>query len=138
MFALAIAAPHSVPETRARLVILLGGNTGIDALVKQAQPELASIRTRPVGKLLKEDAQADFWVLLSPGGKTAKVDAVRFISGSEKLRPFAPKLRDLEYGPMFPDPSPIRLIRRGTLACSASTGDCTFTLIRPEDVRALN
>jgi hypothetical protein len=39
---------------------------------------------------------------------------------------------------MFPDPSPIRLIRRGTLACSASTGDCTFTLIRPEDVRSVN
>jgi Flp pilus assembly protein TadD/transglutaminase-like putative cysteine protease len=138
MFALAIAAPHSIPETRARLVILLGGNTGIDALVKQAQPELGSIRTLPAGKLLKEAAQADFWVLLSPGGKTAKVDAVKFISGSEKLRPFAAKLSDLEYGPMFPDASPIRLVRRGTLACSASTGDCTFTLIRPEDVRALN
>jgi Flp pilus assembly protein TadD/transglutaminase-like putative cysteine protease len=138
MFALAIAAPHSIPETRARLVILLGGNTGIDALVKQAQPELASIRNLPAGKLLKEDARADFFVLLSPGGKTAKVDSVKFISGSEKLRPFAAKLRDLEYGPMFPDASPIRLVRRGTLACSASTGDCTFTLIRPEDVRALN
>ena len=138
MFALAIAAPHSVPETRARLVILLGGNTGIDALVKQAQPELASIRTLPVGKPLKEDAQADFWVLLSPGGKAAKVDTVKFISGSEELRPFAAKLRDLEYGPMFPDASPVRLVRRGTLACSASTGDCTFTLIRPEEVRSVN
>ena len=69
---------------------------------KQAQPELASIRTLPAGKLLKEDAQADFWVLLSPGGKTAKVDAVKFISGSEKLRPFAAKLRDLEYRPDVP------------------------------------
>src|SRR6201993_2134832 len=37
MFALALAAPHSVPETRARLVILLGGNAGIDERVKQAQ-----------------------------------------------------------------------------------------------------
>jgi tetratricopeptide (TPR) repeat protein len=138
MFALAIAAPHSVPETRARLVILLGGNTGVDALVKQAQPELASIRTLPAGKLLKEDAQAEFWVLMSPGSKTAKVDAVKFVSGSEKLRPLAAKLRDLEYGPMFPDASPLKLIRRGTLACSASTGDCAFTLIRPEDVRSLN
>ena len=138
MFALALAAPHSVPETRARLVILLGGNTGIDERVKQAQTELASIRTLPAGKLLKEDAQADFFVLLSPGGKNAKVDAVKFISGSEKLRPFVAKLRDLEYGPMFPDASPIRLVRRGTLSCSASTGECTFTLIRPEDVRALN
>jgi Flp pilus assembly protein TadD len=138
MFALAIAAPHSVPETRARLVILLGGNTAVDALVKQVQPELTSIRAMPAGKLLKEDAQADFFVLLSPGGKNARVDAVKFISGSEKLRPFAEKLRALEYGPMFPDSSPIRLVRRGTLACSASTGDCTFTLIRPEDVRSVN
>jgi len=138
MFALAIAAPHSVPETRARLVILLGGNTGIDERVKQAQAELASIRTLPAGKLLKEDAQADFFVLLSPGGKNAKVDAVKFMSGSEKLRPFAAELRDLDYGSMFPDAAPVKLVRRGTLACSASTGDCTFTLIRPEDVRSVN
>jgi Flp pilus assembly protein TadD len=137
-FALAIAAPHSVPETRARLVILLGGNTGIDERVKQAQAELASIRTLPAGKLLKEDAQADFFVLLSPGERNAKVDAVKFISGSEKLRPFATKLRDLDYGSMFPDAAPVKLVRRGTLACSASTGDCVFTVIRPEDVRSAN
>ena len=138
MFALAIAAPHSVPETRARLVILLGGNTGLDDRVKQAQGELASIRTLRAGKLLKEDAQADFFVLLEPGGKNAKVEAVKFISGSEKLRPLAAKLRDLDYGPMFPDAAPAKLARRGTLACSALTGDCTFTLIRPEDVRSAN
>jgi tetratricopeptide (TPR) repeat protein len=138
MFALAIAAPHSVPETRARLVILLGGNTGLDDRVKQAQGELASIRTLRAGKLLKEDAQADFFVLLEPGAKNAKVEAVKFISGSEKLRPFAAKLRDLDYGPMFPDAAPAKLVRRGTLACSALTGDCTFTLIRPEDVRSAN
>jgi Flp pilus assembly protein TadD/transglutaminase-like putative cysteine protease len=138
MFALALAAPHSVPETRARLVILLGGNTGIDERVKQAQAELASIRTLRAGKLLKEDAQADFFVLLSPGGKNAKVDAVRFISGSEKLRSFVAKLHDLDYGPMFPDAAPVKLVRRATLACSASTGDCAFTLIRPEDVRSVN
>jgi hypothetical protein len=94
MFVLALAAPHSVPETRARLVILLGGNSGIDERVMQSQTELTSIRTLRAGKLLKEDAQADFWVLLSPGGKVAKVDAVKFISGSEKLRPFAAKLHD--------------------------------------------
>jgi Flp pilus assembly protein TadD/transglutaminase-like putative cysteine protease len=138
MFALAIAAPHSIPETRARLVILLGGNAGVDALIEQVRPELASTRKLPAGKLLKEDAQADFFVLLSPGGKNARIDAVKFISGSEKLRPFAEKLRSLEYGPMFPDSSPIRLVRRGTLACSASSGDCTFTLMRPEDVRSVN
>jgi Flp pilus assembly protein TadD len=138
MLALAIAAPHSVPETRARLVILLGGNTEVDARVQQAQTELASIRTLPAGKLLKEDAQAEFFVLLSPRDKNARVDAVKFISGNEKLRPFADKLRALDYGLMFPNSSPIKLVRRGTLACSASYGDCTFTLTRPEDVRSVN
>jgi tetratricopeptide (TPR) repeat protein/transglutaminase-like putative cysteine protease len=138
MYALAIAAPHSVPDTRARLVILLGGNTGIDALVKKDQPELVAMRKLQAGTLLKEDAEADFFVLLSPGEKNAKADGVKFISGSEKLRPFAAQLRALNYGPMFPDASPIKLVRRGTLACSAATGDCTFTLIRPEDVRTVN
>jgi Flp pilus assembly protein TadD len=138
MFALSLAAPHSVPETRARLVMLLGGNTGIEALVKRAQSEVASIRMLPAGKLMKEDVQADFFILLSPGAKNAKVERVKFISGSEKLRPFAEKLRALEYGPMFPDSSPVKLVRRGTLACSAATGDCTFTLIRPEDLRSVN
>ena len=138
MFALAIAAPHSDPETRARLVILLGGNAGIDDLVKKAQPELASLRKLPAGKLLREDAQADFYVRFSPGVKGAKVDGVKFVSGSEKLRPFAEKLRTLDYGAMFPDGSPVKLVRRGTLACTEATGNCTFTLIRPEDVRATN
>jgi tetratricopeptide (TPR) repeat protein len=138
MYALALAAPNSVAETRARLVILLGGNTGMDALVKQAQPELASIRKFQVGKLLNEDVHADFLVLLSPGEKTAKVESVRFVSGSEKLRPFASKLRSLNFGPMFPDASPIRLVRRGTLACSATMSDCTFTLIPPEEVHSIN
>ncbi|MGH9745037.1 MAG: DUF3857 domain-containing protein [Candidatus Acidiferrales bacterium] len=138
MFALAIAAPHSVPETRARLVILLGGNTGVDSLVDAARPEHVSLRQFAAGKLLKEDAQADFLVLLSPGGKSAKVDGVHFVSGSEKLRPFAAKLRELDYGQTFPDASPVKLVRRGTLACSATSGDCKFTLIRPEDVRSVN
>ncbi|HYA34843.1 MAG TPA: tetratricopeptide repeat protein, partial [Candidatus Binataceae bacterium] len=40
-YALALAAPHSVPETRARLMLLLGGNSGIDDLVKKGRPELA-------------------------------------------------------------------------------------------------
>jgi hypothetical protein len=39
---------------------------------------------------------------------------------------------------MFPDTSPAKLVRRGALACSATTGSCTFTLALPEDVRTLN
>jgi Flp pilus assembly protein TadD/transglutaminase-like putative cysteine protease len=138
MYAQAIAAPHSVPETRARLIVLLGGNAGIEELVAKNKPELTKVRVFPAGDLLKENARADFFVLLSPGGKNPKVESVKFVSGSQDLRPFAEKLRALDFGPMFPDATPAKLVRRGTLACAAATGACTFTLTLPEDVRTLN
>jgi Flp pilus assembly protein TadD/transglutaminase-like putative cysteine protease len=138
LYAEAIAAPHSVPETRARLIVLLGGNAGIDELVAKNKPELTKVRVFPAGDLLKENARADFFVLLSPGAKNPKVEAVKFIGGSQDLRPFTEKLRALDFGPMFPDASPAKLVRRGTLTCSATTGSCTFTLTLPEDVHTLN
>jgi hypothetical protein len=87
---------------------------------------------------VKQNARADFFVLLSPSAKNPKVEVVKFISGSQDLRPFTEKLRTLDFGPMFPDASPAKLVRRGTLSCNATTGTCTFTLILPEEVRTLN
>jgi len=138
MYAEAIAAPHAVPETRARLIVLLGGNAGIDELVSKSKPELTKIRVFPAGDLLKENARADFFVLLSPGGKNPKIEAAKFVSGSQDLRPFTEKLRALDFGPMFPDASPAKIVRRGTLACNATTGTCNFTLTLPQEVRTLN
>jgi Flp pilus assembly protein TadD/transglutaminase-like putative cysteine protease len=138
MYAIAVAASHPDPETRARLTLLLGGNARIDELVREAQPELAIVRTLSAGKLLREDVKGDFLVLLSPGEKTARANAVQFASGSDALRPFADRLRSLDYGPMFPDTSPVKLVRRGTLSCSAASGECTFLLFLPEDVHKAN
>jgi tetratricopeptide (TPR) repeat protein/transglutaminase-like putative cysteine protease len=133
--ALALAAPHAMADTRARLTLLLKGNAQVDELVAKAKPELEALRTIPVGKLLAGDAQADFFVLLSPGGIRARADAVKFISGSEELRPFVQRLRALDYGTVFPDSASAKLIRRGTLSCS-KVGACALTLISPEDVRS--
>jgi tetratricopeptide (TPR) repeat protein len=137
-YALALAAPHSIPETRARLTLLLGGNSRIDGLVNSAKPKLATLRTIPAGKLLAENAQADFLIVLSADGKAAHADAVRFVSGSEAMRPLAQRLRALDYGAIFPDASPVKLIRRGTLSCAAKDGNCVLMLSRAEDVRAIN
>ena len=104
-------------------------------------PSLAGLRTFSAGKLLAEDAQADFLLLLSPGDKQSpatNASSVRFLSGSEKLRSVADKLRLLDYGPMFPGATPVKLLRRGTLSCSAATGDCSLVLLLPEDTHAVN
>jgi tetratricopeptide (TPR) repeat protein/transglutaminase-like putative cysteine protease len=135
-YALALAVPGSLPETRAKLTLLLGGNTQIDTLVEEARPELAALRRIPAGKLDAEDVQADFLILLSPGEKSARVEDVRFIGGSDRLKPFSERLRSLDYGVVFPNHMPVKLVRRATLACAAKTGDCTLTLIRPEDLAA--
>ena len=96
------------------------------------------MRTIPAGELLDEEAQADFFVLLSPAEKNARVDAVRFVSGSERLRALADRLRALDYGVPFPDASPLQIVRRATLSCPGKGADCTLTLVSPEDVHAVN
>jgi tetratricopeptide (TPR) repeat protein/transglutaminase-like putative cysteine protease len=141
LYAEAMAAQHSVPETRARLIVLLGTNSGIDALVAKGKTALLKSREFPIADGSKQDAKADFFVLLSPGAAGAKkpnVDAAKFINGSQDLRPFTEKLKGIDFGPMFPDSSPAKLVRRGTVTCTAATGKCTFTLMLPEDVHALN
>jgi Flp pilus assembly protein TadD/transglutaminase-like putative cysteine protease len=141
LYAEAMAAQHSVPETRARLIVLLGTNTTIEGMVAKAKPALLRMREFPLADGLKEDAKADFFVLLSPGAAGSKhpvVDGARFISGSQDLRPFAEKLKTIDFGNVFPDSAPAKIIRRGTLSCSATTGKCTITLLLPEDVRGLN
>ncbi|MGD0964176.1 MAG: DUF3857 domain-containing protein [Candidatus Acidiferrales bacterium] len=140
-YAIALAAPTPDSDTRARLMLLLGGNSQIDALIEQAAPALTMLRTLPAGKLLNENAQAEFTVLLSPG-RTAPhachVESVRFLGGSEKLRAFADRLRSLDYGSLFPDASPVNLVRRGTLSCWATAPECSLVLHLPQDVPAAN
>ncbi|HEY0703741.1 MAG TPA: DUF3857 domain-containing protein [Candidatus Acidoferrales bacterium] len=137
LYAEAIAAPHADPESRARLTLLLGENSQIDALVAQAKTRLVKSRTFPAGKLLAAKTEADFFVLLAPGTKSAKVEGVKFISGSPDLRPLAENLRAIDFGPVFPDAAPTKIVRRGTLSCTAA-GTCTFTLAIPETVRTVN
>ena len=144
-YALALAAPHASPDTRARMTLLLGGNGEIDKLVREAGPELVALRSFALPGLHLGDASADFLIVLAPNGSdgaSTKVDGVKFISGSESLRPLAEKpsgkLLTIDYRTVFPDASAAKIVRRGTVSCSAKAGDCTLTLIRPEEVRGIN
>jgi len=140
MCALALAAQDPLPDTRARLTLLLGGNSQIDALISKAKPELEKLQAIPAGKFDgHEDARAEFLVLLSPGEKMPRVDGVRCLSGDQSLGALADRLRSLDYGQIFPDAAGaahVQLIRRGTLACSANSAACVFRIGLPEFVSA--
>jgi hypothetical protein len=61
---------------------------------------------------------------------------VKFVSGDEKLKIFTEALRTAAYRLTFPDDTPLKILRRGTLTCTAST--CTFVLLLPDDVRTVD
>ncbi len=139
-YAQALATPNPDPDTRARMILLLGGNEKIDALVANARPELTQQRTFSLGKLLDQKAAAKFEILLSPSGtdgSSAQVDDVRFLSGDDQLRSAAEKIRAIQFGAIFPDASPVKLVEVGTLSCTSS-GDCSLLLSLPDDIHSLN
>src|SRR5215467_4925494 len=126
------------PETRDRLASLAGGNSKADAAVAHSKDELYHLSTIDLGKAT-QNGNADFFVLLTGGaGEVAKVDAVKFVSGDEKLKSYSDALRTADYHLTFPDDTPVKILRRGTVSCSMATGSCRFILTLPDDVRSVD
>jgi tetratricopeptide (TPR) repeat protein/transglutaminase-like putative cysteine protease len=138
-YALCLSGLRPIPETRDRLASLAGGSAKVDGTVAQHKEELQQLRTINLGKVAKETGSAEFFVLLSRGpASAATVEAVKFAAGDEKLKVFTEALRTAEYRLPFPDDTPVKILRRGILSCSTATGNCTFVLMLPDDVRTVD
>ncbi len=130
-YALALVGYKPDPETRGRLVKLAGNDKAADALLEPARKQLLAMSQVPMGALVKDGKgplKADFWIVLSPG---PKVDDVRFVSGSDKLKEFTEALRSANYTVAFPDSTPTRLLRKGTLSCDK---ECVFKLSPADNI----
>jgi len=137
-YALSLNGLRPAPETKGRLASLAGGDAKADAAVARYKDELQHLMTVDLGKA-KENGNADFFILLSGGaGAQAKVDAVKFVSGDEKLKSYSETLRTADYHLTFPDDTPVKVLRRGTVACSVEKGKCEFVLMLPDDVRTVD
>jgi tetratricopeptide (TPR) repeat protein/transglutaminase-like putative cysteine protease len=138
-YALSMNGLRPTPETRDRLSALAGGGAKADAAVANYKQELEHLRTVDLGKVAKVTGNAEFFVLLSGGGgSAAKVESVKFLSGEEKLKPLSGVLRTADFHLTFPDDTPVKVLRRGTLSCSSATGNCSFLLMLPDDVRTVD
>lgn len=137
-YALSMNGLRPTPETRGRLASLAGGDAKADAAIAHYKDELDHLSTVDLGKA-RQTGNADFFVLLSGGaGEIAKVDAVKFVSGDEKLKSYTDALRTADYHLTFPDDTPVKVLRRGTLSCSVTTGSCKFSMTLPDDVRTVD
>ncbi len=137
-YALSLNGLRPIPETRTRLASLAGGDAKADAAAAHSKEELQHLTTIDLGKATQV-GNADFFILLSGGANSAtKVDAVKFVSGDEKLKSYTEALRTANYHLNFPDDTPVKILRRGTLSCSGPTGKCSFVLTLPDDVHTVD
>jgi len=132
MYRLALAASPHLTETQKRL------------------DHLAPVKSRPTGKfdltalnqrrtmklprLVPGSATAEFFFLLAPG---PKLEDIRFISGSDKLRNAKKALSSTAFNMPFPAGSDARLVRRGVVGCYPASG-CSLVLIFPDSVGSVN
>jgi tetratricopeptide (TPR) repeat protein len=83
----------------------------------------------------KDHANADFVVLLSPGGKVI----AHYVSGSEELLQAGKALEAAKLNTPFPDGGPVQILRRGILDCEPELKECTFAmypLVYPQQIIA--
>ena len=138
VYAQSLSGLRPTNETRTRLAALVGGDAKVQPVVDQHRVELQQLRTMKLGKIASLTGTADFFVLITsaPGG--AKIDAAKFVSGEEKLKPLTDSIRGAKVDFVFPDDVPAKILRRGTLSCSRETGQCDFVMMLPEDVHSVD
>ncbi len=124
-------------ETRARLAALVGGDAKVSPAIEQHRLELQSMRTIKLGKIASVSGTAEFFAILTSSSDGSKIEAAKFISGEEKLKPLTENLRSAKMDFAFPDNVSTKILRRGTLSCSKD-GDCEFVMMLPEDVHSVD
>jgi tetratricopeptide (TPR) repeat protein len=137
-YAMALSGLRPTLETRGRLAPLVGGDGKVNSAVEQHKLDLQTLRTVKLGKIAPASGTADFFIVLSSSPAGARVDAVKFINGEEKLKPLTENLKSAKIDFAFPDEVPTKILRRGILSCSKNSGECEFVMMLPEDVHSVD
>jgi hypothetical protein len=69
--------------------------------------------------------------------RTFKVEDVKFISGSDKMKLQGKQLKTIDFDVPAPDNVSTRFVRRGILGCYQYSR-CSFALLDPASVHSLN
>jgi tetratricopeptide (TPR) repeat protein len=136
-YALSMNAVRPDPETRGRLVALAGEKKATEAIEKNSS-SLREMRNINLGKVAKQTAKAEFFVAMEPSGPASAITAAKYISGDEPLKSMTETLKTVKYPLTFPDETATKVLRRGTMTCSTNSGECSFAMEVPGDVRSVD
>jgi tetratricopeptide (TPR) repeat protein len=135
MYGLALNAERPDGRVRERLAALVGDERHVDAVIDRYRGELVRERIVNVDMNGPAGSAADFFVLLD----RKSIEAVGFIDGDNRLKPFVDALRTAKFDATFPDEGPAKFLRRGTLSCAATEGRsvCQFVMALPRDAQLM-
>jgi tetratricopeptide (TPR) repeat protein len=139
-FSIQPTARFAAQETRERLDRLQPGTSATDRSVfTQVTDQVNGLRTIKLPRIVPATSTAEFFLVFTQDPKTSSLDVadVKFISGSEELKPAGKALLSAPFTFPFPDDGHPNILRRGILSCYVHTG-CSFTLINPSDVHSIN
>jgi len=128
-------AGTEMDQTKKRLNHLMGESK----VPTDASDEVIHERMFKMARFLPGTVSAEFFVLMTSDGKskTFKLDDVKFIGGSEKMKLQGKQLKTIDFDFPAPTGDPTRFVRRGILGCYEYTG-CSFLLLDPASVHSLN
>src|SRR5207237_9291411 len=102
-YAKSMSAVRPANETRTRLASLVSGEAKVSPAVEQHRLDFQSMRTIKLGKIAPASGSADFFVVIAFSTGTSRVEAVKFISGEDKLEALTDALRNTKIDFTFPD-----------------------------------
>jgi tetratricopeptide (TPR) repeat protein len=131
MMALAVAAGGD--EAQSSKQELLKRSTSPEAAdreISEAAAELLQMRTVKLPAVASTTASVQFALVFD---NSSQPERAEYVDGDATLRPAGDKLRDQHFSVKFPDVSSIKIIRKGTLSCSAS--GCAMVLMPLENLQ---
>ncbi len=135
------ALAHVAPETRESLM-RLAATDAIAKLMQSGKEDLLQYSVFDVGPAaagVKTPLEAEFYLLFGPDAtRNARVLEVKFIKGDESPAALVSQLKAIKYPLVFPDASPTKIVRRGTLRCAAKPRTCTFTMMAQDMVASID
>ena len=141
LYAEGVVAERVMPEARESLLKLISADA-VETVLETARKELPLYNRLELGALmpdLKAPAEAEFFVVIAPdSSRNAQIVDVKFIKGVDSLKPLAAKLKSARLPLVFPDSSPTKIVRRGSLLCLPEGGPCTFTMISPDRITSVD
>ncbi len=125
-------------EAQHRLDHLTGGSTASKGAGDASDVAIRE-RTFKLTRFLPGTESAEFFILLGSDGKSKnfKVEDVKFIKGSDKMKFQGKQLKNIDFNVPAPSDFPTLFVRRGILGCYQYSG-CSLVLLEPASVRSVN